>query len=221
MTSSTSPMAGWLSPERILLVLPIVMGAGLAVLMLTAGATPLMVQLKADQEVVDEMLRKREGLAAARQQLEQELAELERLDQKHKRLVNLVAGEGQLRTVLAQLNLLTQRQNVRITAMELQPVVRFTPPPPSPPTSEAEEGADPSEPPPAEQTSADPLLLTGLEKRSALISLEGRFLDLLAVLRELEQLEVIVLIDDLALLNSGASGAQTQLSISISAYGRS
>lgn len=220
MTTSTSPMAGWFSPERILLVLPIVMGAGLAVLMLTAGATPLMVQLKADQEVVDEMLRKREGLAAARQQLEQELAELERLGQKHKRLVNLVAGEGQLRTVLAQLNLLTQRQNVRITAMELQPVVRFTPPPPPPP-SEAEKSADPSEPPSAEQTSADPLLLTGLEKRSALISLEGRFLDLLAVLRELEQLEVIVLMDDLALLNSGANGAQTQLSISISAYGRS
>ena len=216
MTTSTSPIAGWFSPERILLVLPIVMGAGLAVLMLTAGAAPLMVQLKADQEVVDEMLRKREGLAAARQQLEQELAELERLDQKHKRLVNLVAGEGQLRTVLAQLNLLTQRQNVRITAMELQPVVRFTPPP-SPP-SEAEKNADPAEPPPPP---ADPLLLTGLEKRSALISLEGRFIDLLAVLRELEKLEVIVLMDDLALLNSGANGSQIQLSISMSAYGRS
>lgn len=216
MTTSTSPIAGWFSPERILLVLPIVMGAGLAVLMLTAGAAPLMVQLKADQEVVDEMLRKREGLAAARQQLEQELVELERLDQKHKRLVNLVAGEGQLRTVLAQLNLLTQRQNVRITAMELQPVVRFTPPP-SPP-SEAEKNADPAEPPPPP---ADPLLLTGLEKRSALISLEGSFLDLLAVLRELEKLEVIVLMDDLALLNSGANGSQIQLSISMSAYGRS
>lgn len=218
MTTSTSPIAGWFSPERILLVLPIVMGAGLAVLMLTAGAAPLMVQLKADQEVVDEMLRKREGLAAARQQLEQELVELERLDQKHKRLVNLVAGEGQLRTVLAQLNLLTQRQNVRITAMELQPVVRFTPPPPPSPPSEAEKNADPAEPPP---TPADPLLLTGLEKRSALISLEGRFLDLLAVLRELEKLEVIVLMDDLALLNSGANGSQIQLSISMSAYGRS
>lgn len=218
MTTSTSPIAGWFSPERILLVLPIVMGAGLAVLMLTAGAAPLMVQLKADQEVVDEMLRKREGLAAARQQLEQELVELERLDQKHKRLVNLVAGEGQLRTVLAQLNLLTQRQNVRITAMELQPVVRFTPPPPPSPPSEAEKNADPAEPPPPP---ADPLLLTGLEKRSALISLEGRFLDLLAVLRELEKLEVIVLMDDLALLNSGANGSQIQLSISMSAYGRS
>ena len=218
MTTSTSPIAGWFSPERILLVLPIVMGAGLAVLMLTAGAAPLMVQLKADQAVVDEMLRKREGLAAARQQLEQELVELERLDQKHKRLVNLVAGEGQLRTVLAQLNLLTQRQNVRITAMELQPVVRFTPPPPPSPPSEAEKNADPAEPPPPP---ADPLLLTGLEKRSALISLEGRFLDLLAVLRELEKLEVIVLMDDLALLNSGANGSQIQLSISMSAYGRS
>ena len=217
MTTSTSPLAGWFSPERILLVLPIVMGAGLAVLMLTAGATPLMVQLKADQEVVEVMLRKQEGLAAARQQLQQELVELERLDQKHRRLVNLVAGEGQLRTMLAQLNLLTQRQNVRITAMELQPVVRYTPPPPSPPP-EAAKSADPAEPPPPPP---DPLLLTGLEKRSAVISLEGRFLDLLAVLRGLEQLEVIVLMDDLSLLNSGANGAQTQLSISMSAYGRS
>ena len=41
------------------------------------------------------------------------------------------------------------------------------------------------------------------------------------MLRQLEQLQVIVITDDLSLLNNGSEGSLTQLSLSLSAYGRS
>ena len=207
-------MAALFSPERILVVLPALMGAGVAALLLTAGATPLMVQLQQEQAVVKEMRFKRNELPQMSLQLEQQLDQLADLERQQELLVDLVAGRRQLRTVLAALNTLTEVHNVQITALELKPVVAYKPPLPPPQPEKGEE--PPPAPPPG-----DPLLRPGLEKRSALISLEGAFPDLLLVLRRIEQLQVIVITDDLKLLNNGTENSPTQLSLSVSAYGRS
>ena len=213
-TPGGSSMAALFSPERILVVLPALMGAGVAALLLTAGATPLMVQLQQEQAVVKEMRFKRNELPQMSLQLEQQLDQLADLERQQELLVDLVAGRRQLRTVLAALNTLTEVHNVQITALELKPVVAYKPPLPPPQPEKGEE--PPPAPPPG-----DPLLRPGLEKRSALISLEGAFPDLLLVLRRIEQLQVIVITDDLKLLNNGTENSPTQLSLSVSAYGRS
>ena len=213
-TPGGSGLATLFSPQRILVALPALMGAGVAVLLLTAGATPLLVQRQQEQTLVKEMRFKRDELPQASLRLEQQLEQLADVELQQQRLVDLVAGRRQLRTVLAALNTLTEVHNVRITALELKPVVRYTPPPP-PPKPESGEEPPPAPPP------GDPLLRPGLEKRSALISLEGSFPDLLLVLRQLEQLQVIVITDDLSLLNNGTENSPTQLSLSVSVYGPS
>ena len=213
-SSSQSSLGSIFSPQRILLFLPIAMGAGVAALLLTAGATPLLVQRQQEETVVKEMRTKRDDLPVIAQQLNQQKSELLKAELLQGRLVNLVAGTGQLRTVLAAMNTITQRHNVQITALELKPLVLYAPPPlPAEPAADE----DPSPPPPP----SDPLLRPGLEKRSALLSLKGSFPDLLLTLRELELLQVVVISDDLALLNNGADAASTQLTLSLSAYGRS
>jgi len=213
-SSAQSSLGNIFSPQRILLFLPIALGAGVAVLLLTAGATPLLVQRQQEQTLVNEMRSKRSDLSMLVQQLNQQKSELLKAELLQGRLVNLVAGTGQLRTVLAAMNTITQRHNVQITALELKPLVSYTPPlPPAEPAA----GEDPPPPPPP----SDPLLRPGLEKRSALLSLTGSFPDLLLTLRELELLQVVVITDDLALLNNGSDGASTQLTLSLSAYGRS
>jgi len=212
--SSQSSPANLFSPERILLVLPIVMGAGVAVLLFTAGVTPLLVQRQQEETVVREMRTKRNDLPVISNQLRQKQSELQKADQLQMRLVNLVAGKEQLRTVLSAMNAITQRHNVQIKALELKPLVPFVAPPP--PAAMAD-GEEPPPPPPP----SDPLLRPGLEKRSAQLSLEGSFLDLLKMLRELEQLQVFVITDDFTLLNNGSVGAPTQLTLSLSAYGPS
>ena len=213
-TPGGSGLATLFSPQRILVALPALMGAGVAVLLLTAGATPLLVQRQQEQTLVKEMRFKRDELPQASLRLEQQLEQLADVESQQQRLVDLVAGRRQLRTVLAALNRLIEIHNVKITALELKPVVPYVPPPPPP---EPENSGDPPPAPPPE----DPLLRPGLEKRSALISLEGSFPDLLLVLRQLEQLQVIVITDDLSLLNNGTENSPTQLSLSVSAYGRS
>ena len=91
---------------------------------------------------------------------------------------------------------------------------------------------------------SDPLLAPNLEKRSALITVQGRFPQLLTFLRQLEQLQVIVIASDLELelvppaaapapasavapaaalaaappVDPGA--VQTRLKLTLSAYGR-
>ena len=213
-SSSQSSLGNLFSPERILLVLPMVTGAGVAVLLFTAGVTPLMVQRQQEEPVVREMRNKRDDLPVIVQQLRQQRSELLKADQLQARLVNLVAGKEQLRTVLTAMNTITQRHNVQIMALELKPLVPYVAPPPPP---DIADGEDPVPPPPP----SDPLLRPGLEKRSAQLSLEGSFLDLLNVLREFEQLQVFVMTDDLTLLNNGSDGAPTQLTLSLSAYGPS
>ena len=215
MTSSPNSSLGDLfSPQRILLFLPMALGAGVAALLITAGATPLLVQRQQEEAVVKEMRSKREDLPLIVRQQQQQQIDLLKADQLQLRLVNLVAGTGQLRTVLAAMNTLTERHNVQITSLELKPLVLYVPPPP-PAEPAAGDDPPPSSPP------SDPLLRPGLEKRSVLLSLEGSFPDLLVLLRELEQLQVVVMTDDLSLLNNGTDGAPTQLSLSLSAYGRS
>ena len=215
MTSSAhSSLSNAFSPQRILLFLPIAMGAGVAALLITAGATPLLVQRQQEETLVKEMRTKRADLPLIVRQLNQQRSELMKAQQLQARLVNLVAGTGQLRTVLAAMNTITQRHDVQITALELKPLVPYVPPPPP---VEPADGEDPPPPPPP----SDPLLRPGLEKRSALLSLKGSFPDLLLTLRELELLQVVVISDDLALLNNGSDGASTQLTLSLSAYGRS
>jgi len=213
-SSAQSSLGNLFSPQRILLFLPMALGAGVATLLLTAGATPLLVQRQQEQTVVKEMRSKRSDLPMLVQQLSQQKSELLKAELLQGRLVNLVAGTGQLRTVLAAMNSITQRHNVQFTALELKPLVSYVPPlPPAEPAA----GDDPPSPPPP----SDPLLRPGLEKRSALLSLTGSFPDLLLTLRELELLQVVVISDDLALLNNGSDGASTQLTLSLSAYGRS
>ena len=213
-TPGGSGLASLFSPQRILVALPALMGAGVAVLLLTAGATPLLVQRQQEQTLVKEMRFKRDELPQASLRLEQQLEQLADVELQQQRLVDLVAGRRQLRTVLAALNRLIEIHNVKITALELKPVVPYVPPPPP---AEPENAGEPPPAPPPE----DPLLRPGLEKRSALISLEGSFPDLLLVLRQLEQLQVIVITDDLSLLNNGTENSPTQLSLSVSVYGPS
>ena len=151
MTSSShSPLGDFFSPQRILLFLPIAIGAGVAVLLLTAGAAPLLVQRQQEEAVWKEMRTKREDLPLIVQQLNQQQSELLLADQFQEKLVDLVAGTGQLRTVLAAMNSLTELHNVQITALELKPLVVYVPPPPS---AEPAQGEDPPPAPPP----SDPL----------------------------------------------------------------
>lgn len=212
----------WFTPERLVLVLPVVGGAVAAVLLLAAGLPPLVVQVKQRQQAIQTLEAQQAELPQLRLQVLERQQQMQRKLMQHRRLLALVAGAAQLRTWISGLNDLAAATGVRVTQVEPGPLELYAPPPP------------PTQPPPTSPVpavSADPLLVEGLQKRSATISVRGRYPDIRRFLQRLESLQVIAIASDLELKSAtatttptpgpaGPPATQVELKLKLSAYGR-
>ena len=227
--AGAAPTRRWITPERAVLVLPVLAGVGLAVLLLLLGLSPLLLQVQKRSDVVVELERKSRELPLLRRQLDVLLQRLASTGAQQERLLELVAGTGALNTWLAQLNRLAVREGVAIQLLEPQAIELYVPPPPPPAAGATAAPATAAvTPPPA---SADPLLAPNLEKRSAVITVQGPFPKLVAFLQQLELLQMIVIASEMELelvpqqsQPTGAVAAPTavpvKLKLKLSAYGR-
>jgi len=218
-----------ITPERAVLVLPVLAGLVVAGLLLLFGLSPLLLQVQQRKAVVEEMQAKQDDLPRLKRRLER-LKERQQMAQgQQERLFQLVAGTDALTTWLTQVNRFATQQGLSIVSVEPQPIERYRPPAPSaadggsPPSADANAPA----PPPV-----DPLLAAQIEKHSALFILQGPFPRLVRFLQQLEQLQVMVLASDVELeavspataapAPAGATAAnpQAKLRLRFSAYGR-
>ena len=206
------PTAVWLTPERAVVVVPILAGLALAAMLASVVITPQVVQLRERRSVVDVLEQKSEALPGLVQSLAQSRLEQVEVMAQQQRLLALVAGTTDLETFLAQLNDLANKHQVVVTSTEPGAVER---PVPVAPTDAPAAGAE-------DLAVADPLLLQGLEKRSARIQVEGPFVQVLAFLRSLESLEVFVVTDDLSMVATPSSddeAMRVRLGLTLLAYG--
>lgn len=201
--------ATWLTPERAVVVVPILAGLALAAALATAVITPQVVQLRERRSVVDVMEQKSDDLPGLAQTLAQRRLEQAEVMAQQRRLLALIAGTVELETFLAQLNDLADKNQVVVTSTDPGMVERA--PVPSVPTDS-----------PATAGAGDPFLMQGLEKRSARIQVQGAFVQVLGFLRSLENLEVFVVTDDLSVVASSVSeneSIKVRLGLTLVAYG--
>jgi Tfp pilus assembly protein PilO len=123
------------------------------------------------------------------------------------RLVDLIGGATELRTLLTQLNMLAVGSGVTLLSIEPQAVERGSKAAPTPPPTQQNAQPDPKAPPPPP---VDKLLPEGLEKHSALVTLEGRFPSIVRFLQLVEALAVVVVVEDLDLEAAAAAPAASQ-----------
>ena len=215
----------WLTPERAVLVIPVLAGLGVSTALLSVGITPLTIRVREQSEVVEQLTSKAELEPVLRQQLAALKREQEERDQQLDRLLDLVAGTSELKTFLAELNDMGRLHNVAVTTTEPGAVKRFQPPQPvqapSQLASPVAGGGDSRA-----SVSGDPLLNRSLEKRSAALTVTGSFQQVLAFLQSLERLEVFVVISE---MNVQRQSQQSQddvdrfevaMDFTLSAYGR-
>ena len=198
--------AAWLTPERAVVVVPILAGLALAAALATAVITPQMVQLRERRSVVDAMEQKSNDLPGLMKTLAQRRLEQAEFMAQHRRLLALIAGTAELETFLAQLNDLADQYLVVVTSMAPGAIERAPAPAPAPDAPEA----------------GDPLLMQGLEKRYARIQVEGNFVQVLDFLRSLENMEVFVITDDLSVVAAHASkdeAMKVRLGLALLTYG--
>ena len=215
----------WLTPERAVLVMPVLAGLGVSMALLSVGITPLTIRVREQSEVVEQLTSKAELEPVLRQQLAALKREQEERDQQLDRLLDLVAGTSELKTFLAELNDMGRLHNVAVTTTEPGAVKRFQPPQPvqapSQLASPVAGGGDSRA-----SVSGDPLLNRSLEKRSAALTVTGSFQQVLAFLQSLERLEVFVVISE---MNVQRKSQQSQddvdrfevaMDFTLTAYGR-
>ena len=207
----------WLTPERALFFIPVLTSVGAAAALLYLAALPTFRMVRDRQVIVKDLTNKGLELPQLERDLQQQQALNSQLKAQEIRLFKMLAGTNDLSTFLAGLNSLSLKHQVTVATTEPGAIESWVPPL----EDEDVEDGDLSD-------SNDDLLLEGLEKRSALIVVQGGFLDVQGFLQDLESLEVFVIASDLAMEAirplSDETGkealAQTKLELQLSAYGR-
>lgn len=223
--------APWFTPERLVLVLPVAGGAVVAVLLLALALPPMLLQVQKRRGAIQTLETQQAELPQLRLRLVDGQTQVQRKQRQHGRLLALVAGTGQLRTWISGLNDLANASGVRVIQVEPGALELYVPPPP--PTDPSQPPPAPAEPgtPPAAAATTDPLLVEGLQKRSATVTLRGSFEDIRRFLQRLEELQVIAIASDLDLkaapqaaaasaAGPGSKPGQIELKLKLSAYGR-
>ena len=207
----------WVTPERLLLLIPLVLGSGIAALLAIVLYLPLLYQVNRLGGLVQGLTDKVALLPVNRQRLRVQLQRFEQARSQEELLLNLVAGPGQLQTLQAQLSQLARSSGVAITGFEPRSGEATA----GSPTSKgaavgsaaAPAGGAPTASPgsPGQRTSdPDPLLSAGLRKKAVLLTVNGPYPNLREFLLAVENLNVIAIATELK-LTTGQAAAPSPL----------
>ena len=90
--------------QRLLLGVPICVGAGLAALVLGAGVVPQWLKLQADSERLAQLEERKVRIPLLRIQIAKTAVSEEAAERKQRQVLQLIEGSGELVTFLAQLD---------------------------------------------------------------------------------------------------------------------
>ncbi len=219
MTNLRASSSGsWLTRERVLVGLPIVI-SGLVVAGLGIFAIiPAMVRIDELQTEVVDLQGKQQNLPNLRQQLRKAEQDQQTLLDQQSLLVDLIAGQDRIATFLALLE-----QEATATAVTIDRFEPQAPPPPQAPSPETDRRSKRAKAKTAEP-STDPMMALGYRQTAVALGVRGDYQALQAFLQRMESLEVVVEASDLALngvsSDAGEGPSETELSLRLSFFDR-
>tara|TARA_B100001063_G_scaffold99777_1_gene93233 strand:- start:877 stop:1653 length:777 start_codon:yes stop_codon:yes gene_type:complete len=196
LTNLSADRPAWrhqITRERLLVVVPGLLGLVLAGGVFTAFGFPLWERMDQQRQRLALLESKRDALPSLEIQLKQNDKTLGEVVEQQALLVDLVAGRGQIQTFLAQLSRLSASSGVVINLYEPVPVGSSDTPKPRGDQDQRTKGKTTT------TASNDPLQALGYEKSVVLLQVEGPYQGLLQFLRRMERLELLVQPSDLEL----------------------
>jgi hypothetical protein len=202
------------TPERALLLLPVLAGVVLAAVIAGLALVPLAGKLQELDKLEKERITKRDALAEVVRAQGRLFQQQARSKGQKMKLLQLVAGDRSLATLLSQLSVEAAKAGVNLESYEPQistaaPVVVS---------------------PGAPAANGDPLLGEGVKKDQQLMVVKGSYQSLLMFLRQLEWVTPLLVISDLSLeagqeqtqlkQNQAAEKTETTLKFTLTAYSR-
>lgn len=214
----------WLTPERALFAFPVLVSLALATAIVVLLVDPVWSVFRFRQEVVETLTIKSLALPQLQKDLKvQEQVRLQ-LQEQESRLLSLLAGTNDLDTFLAELNQMSIRRQVTVTTTEPGEIETFVAALEDQDSTSSDDQLQEGD----DSLTRDALLQEGLERRSASLTVQGEFKNVLSFLQDLESLQIFVITSDLdikairssATESGGAEQLVTSLTLQLSAYGR-
>ncbi len=191
----------------------------LSLVMAAAVLLPLWQTVERDNRRLRELEDLQVQVSLVRQQLRAQDLQQEKALQQRDKLLRMISGSGDVSTLLAVLDREAKEAGVRLDLYEPQ---TGGPPPPAQAAPAPSGGGNPNQQPPP-----NPLETAGLQPQGMLISLRGRYPNLLNFLRRLESLNLLVIQSDLKLEAPPAStdpkkpaAQEVSMKLSLRVYGK-
>ena len=203
---STTSRQPWLTRGRLLVGLPLGLGALVSFGLMAVGVRPLLQTVQGLEERRDTLLSLQRSAPALERQLNQAETELRMAEEKQALLLALLAGRDEVQTFLALLN-----QQAVASGVQMQ---RYEPlkTPPLPQGQSRRNNNRSKRTQKAEQPQ-DPLQALGYRKSSVALEVSGPFGRLQTFLQRMEALELLVESSELEVTSnpSGKSDDETSL----------
>lgn len=186
---SNKKTARWITPEAALLAVPVGLGIIFSLGLVSFALIPSARNLYQSYLELNEAKKKVANLPRLRQKVQDTEAKYSKIYTQNKRLFTLLAGTQTTRTFLAEISRLATLNQVSVTSVT--PVARqvYIPPPPDLPRRAS---ASPS----ATPLPQDPLLAPNVENWSFTITFKAPYSNILSLVRQIEELESLVLVKD-------------------------
>ena len=184
--------------QRLLLGVPIGIGAVVSALIIGFGVLPQWLRLQVSSESLAQLEEFKARIPLLRSQIAKTYEEQSAAERKQLQVLQLIQGSGEFATFLAQLDAEAARHGVQLDLYE--PVAAPAPVP----GAEAKKGEQAPPPP------ASPMEAAGLKEQKMLLTARGSYPSLLAFMRATEKLSVLVSQSNLSLavVDPAKSGAQ-------------
>ena len=192
--------------QRLLLGVPAALGGVLAAVVVGAAVVPQWMRLQADSQELQRLQDLQRQLPLLRAQLDRTRFDQEQAQQRQGRILELIQGSGAFATFLAQLDREAARHRVQLDLFEPVAAAPVVAQPAKKAGGKAGAKADEKAPPPPKP----PLQAAGLQAESMLVRARGRYPELLSFLRAVEQLSVLVVSSDFALVRIEPPAASDQ-----------
>lgn len=176
--------------QRLLLGVPIGVGAVLAVVLVSVGVVPQWLKLQSDSERLAQLEVINGRIPLLRAQIAKAVETQRVAERKQQQVLQLIEGSGELATFLAQLDREASRFGVQL---DLYEPVSTLPPPTADGKKVAQKG---DQPVPAPQS---PLEVAGLKAQKVLLTAKGSYPNVLGFLRATEELSILVSQSNLSL----------------------
>ena len=192
--------------QRLLLGVPIGIGAVVTALIIGFGVVPQWLRLQADSERLAQLEELKTRIPLLRSQIAKTAEAKSAAERKQLQVLQLIQGSGEFATFLAQLDAEAARHGVQLDLYE--PVAAPAPVP----AAEARKGEQAPPPP------ASPMEAAGLKEQKVLLTARGSYPSLLAFMRATEKLSVLVSQSNLSLAvvdpaKAGAPASQSSVGV--------